>query len=101
MSEAAVEKPLGRPMKFPYTFSAKIAQFPLKFYIKNQWIWRYYFIALGVSLPVFYKIDRMGKFGRPSRSEKISSPPFSFLANSPGNVAKWAESKRKEAEEHH
>lgn len=61
MTDVAAEKPVGRPMKFPYTFSAKIAQFPLKFYIKNQWIWRYYFIALGLSLPVFYKIDRMGK----------------------------------------
>ncbi|RZC37181.1 uncharacterized protein BDFB_007715, partial [Asbolus verrucosus] len=37
---------VGRPMKFPYTFSAKIAQFPLKYYIKNQWIWRYYGLAL-------------------------------------------------------
>lgn len=81
MTDVAAEKPVGRPMKFPYTFSAKIAQFPLKYYIKNQWIWRYYFIALGLSLPVFYKLDRM--------------------ANSPGNVAKWAESKRKEHEAHH
>ena len=51
----------GRPMKFPYTFSAKIAQFPIKFYFQKQWIWRYYFIALVASLPVFYKIDRLGK----------------------------------------
>jgi len=81
MADKAVEKPLGRPMKFPYTFSSKIAQFPIKHYIKNQWIWRYYFIALGVSLPVFYKISK--------------------LANSPENKAKWAESKAKEAAAHH
>jgi hypothetical protein len=62
MTEAPVEAPVGRPMKFPYTFSAKIAQFPLKFHIKNNWIWRYYLIALGVSIPIFYKIDRMGEF---------------------------------------
>uniref|UniRef100_A0A2A4JH47 Uncharacterized protein n=1 Tax=Heliothis virescens TaxID=7102 RepID=A0A2A4JH47_HELVI len=76
MSESA-----GRPMKFPYTFSAKIAQFPLKFYVQNQWIWKYWAIGVVVSLPVFYKIHK--------------------LANSPGNVAKWAEIRRKEAAEHH
>ncbi|CAD7085172.1 unnamed protein product [Hermetia illucens] len=68
-------------MKFPYTFSAKVAQFPFRYYIQNQWIWRYYLIACGVCLPVFYKISK--------------------LSNSPENKAKWAESKRKEAAEHH
>lgn len=63
MSEVPAE-PVGRPMKYPYTFSAKVAQFPLKFHIKNQWIWRYYFIALGISVPIFYKIDRLGKFSK-------------------------------------
>lgn len=60
MSDAAA-KPLGRPMKFPYTFSAKIAQFPLKFYVQKQWGWRYYGIALLVSAPVFYKISKLGE----------------------------------------
>lgn len=59
MADAA--KPVGRPMKFPYTFSAKIAQFPLKFYIQKQWIWRYYGIALVFCAPVFYKISKLGK----------------------------------------
>lgn len=58
MSDAAA-KPVGRPMKFPYTFSAKIAQFPYKFYIKNQWMWRYYIIGVAVSAPVFYKISQL------------------------------------------
>lgn len=61
MSDAAA-KPVGRPMKFPYTFSAKIAQFPYKFYIQKQWIWRYYLIGVAVSIPLFYKISQMGKF---------------------------------------
>jgi hypothetical protein len=61
MAEAPAEIP-GRPMKYPYTFSAKIAQFPLKYHIKNNWIWRYYLIAVGVSIPIFYKIDRLGKY---------------------------------------
>lgn len=53
--------PVARPMKFPYTFSAQIAQFPFQHYFKNQWIWRYYFIAFGVSIPLFYKISKLGK----------------------------------------
>ncbi|XP_073818111.1 reduction of Rh1 [Musca autumnalis] len=81
MADKVVEKPVGNPMKFPYTFSAKIAQFPLKHYIKNQWIWRYYFLAFGLSLPVFYKISK--------------------LANSPANKKAWAESQAKEHAEHH
>jgi len=60
--KAAAEKPAGRPMRYPYTFSAKIAQFPIKHYIKNQWIWRYYFIAAVACVPVFYKISKLGAF---------------------------------------
>ncbi|XP_055542806.1 uncharacterized protein LOC129728391 [Wyeomyia smithii] len=73
--------PAPRPMKYPYTFSAQLAQFPLQHYFKKQWVFRYYFIAFGLSIPLFYKISK--------------------LANSPANVAKWAESKRKEHAEHH
>ncbi|PNF34909.1 hypothetical protein B7P43_G01417 [Cryptotermes secundus] len=73
--------PPARPMKYPYTFSAKIAQFPIKFYFQNQWIWRYYFISLVLCAPVFYSISK--------------------LANSPANKAKWAEIRKREAEEHH
>ncbi|XP_055715255.1 uncharacterized protein LOC129809456 [Phlebotomus papatasi] len=75
------DKPVGRPMKFPYTFSAKIAQFPYKFYFTKQWIWKYYAISVVCCLPIFYKISK--------------------LANSPENKAKWAEMKRKELAEHH
>ncbi|XP_018322973.1 uncharacterized protein LOC108735490 [Agrilus planipennis] len=71
----------GRPMKFPYTFSAKIAQFPFKFYFQNNWVFKYYLISVVVCTPIFYKISR--------------------LANSPENKAKWAEIRRKEAAEHH
>lgn len=61
MAEAPAEAP-GRPMRYPYTFSAKIAQFPFKHYINNQWIWKYYLIAVGCCIPLFYKIDRLGEF---------------------------------------
>lgn len=61
MSDAAAAAP-SRPMKFPYTFSAKIAQFPLKFYMQKQWGWRYYAFALVLSAPVFYKISKLGEY---------------------------------------
>jgi hypothetical protein len=51
----------NRAMKFPYTLSAKIAQFPIKHYFHNQWIWKYYFVSLALCVPVFYKISRLGK----------------------------------------
>uniref|UniRef100_A0A182NHL3 Uncharacterized protein n=1 Tax=Anopheles dirus TaxID=7168 RepID=A0A182NHL3_9DIPT len=73
--------PAGRAMKYPYTYAAKIAQFPLQHYCRNQWIWRFYFIAFGLSLPLFYKLHK--------------------LANMPANREKWAESKRKELQQHH
>jgi hypothetical protein len=63
-------------MKYPYTFSAKIAQFPLKWHINNQWLWKYWFIGIAISAPLFYKIQRG--------------------ANSAENKAKWAESQKKE-----
>lgn len=56
-----IAKPPGRPMRYPYTFSAKLAQFPLKWMIANQPLWKYYCFGLLVSFPVFWKIDRMGK----------------------------------------
>ncbi|VEN36646.1 unnamed protein product [Callosobruchus maculatus] len=74
-------KQVSRPMKFPYTFSAKLAQFPWKFYFQNQWIWKYYAVAVVCCIPIFKSISN--------------------LANSPENVAKWAEIRRKEAAEHH
>ncbi|CAH0550248.1 unnamed protein product [Brassicogethes aeneus] len=80
MADKVVEK-VGRPMKFPYTFSAKVAQFPYKFYFSNQWIWKYYAVAMLVTIPLFKSISN--------------------LSNSPENVAKWAEIRRKEAAEHH
>ncbi|XP_050076036.1 uncharacterized protein LOC126563434 [Anopheles maculipalpis] len=72
---------VGRRVKFPYTYTAKIVQFPYQHYVKNQWIWRFYFIAFGLSLPLFYKLHS--------------------LANMPANKEKWAESKRKQMEDHH
>lgn len=72
-------------MKFPYTFSAKLAQFPLFFYMKNNWIWMYYPLGASVAFYAFYKIHR--------------------VVNSESSKKNWAESQRKiaekEAEHHH
>lgn len=61
MAEEAA-KPVGRPMRFPYTWSAKIAQFPLKWYVNSNPLWKYYFLGVIVALPVFYKVDRLCKY---------------------------------------
>lgn len=63
--EKASGKKVGgppRPMKFPYTFSAKIAQFPWRFYIDNSRVYRYYLISIVLCLPIFYKIERLCKW---------------------------------------
>lgn len=48
-------------MKFPYTFAAKVAQFPYKMYFTQQWIWKYYAISVVLTIPLFYKIQKLGK----------------------------------------
>ncbi|XP_011707883.1 PREDICTED: uncharacterized protein LOC105462744 [Wasmannia auropunctata] len=58
-----------RPMKYPYTLTAKAAQFPYKYYIKHSWLYKYMLIGTLVAFPIFYKIQR--------------------LSYSPENVAKW------------
>lgn len=51
----------SRPMKFPYTFSAKIAQFPFKYYYKNNWMFRYYWYGVIGSIPVFAYFQKLCK----------------------------------------
>lgn len=62
MSDAAAAKPVGRPMKYPYTFSAKIAQFPFKHYFKHNWVVRYYCLSIVLCAPLFYKIQQASKY---------------------------------------
>lgn len=51
-----------RHMKYPYTLGAKIAQFPYKFYFKNNWIVRYYCFSLVLCIPIFKSISNLGKY---------------------------------------
>lgn len=68
-------------MKFPYTLSAKIAQFPMFYYMKKNWIWMYFPLGATVS---FYAISIIHA-----------------LANSEENQRSWAETQRKFAEKEH
>ncbi|XP_012285448.1 uncharacterized protein LOC105702446 [Orussus abietinus] len=70
----------GRPMKYPYTYAAKIAQFPYRYHFNNSWLFKYHLIACLVCFPIFLKIQNM--------------------SYSPENVAKWDEIRRKEFEGH-
>ncbi|KAK4297185.1 hypothetical protein Pmani_030375 [Petrolisthes manimaculis] len=71
----------GRAMKYPYTFSAKLAAFPYQMYIKHVWLFRYYAAGLLISAPIFYKIQKM--------------------SCSPENVAKFEAKRLAEQAEHH
>lgn len=81
MSDPAAS--VSRPMKFPYTFTAKIAQFPYAFHIKNNWLYRYYCYGFLVSLPVFYKIHKLCKneFFYTRRRKLISLNNHSYFFN--------------------
>lgn len=52
----------GRRMKYPYTYTAKMAQFPYKFYFANSWLYKYWVVGLVCSLPIFYKIHTAGTY---------------------------------------
>ncbi|EFN63820.1 hypothetical protein EAG_05001 [Camponotus floridanus] len=56
-------------MRYPYTILGKISQFPYKYYVQNSWFFKYTLIAGLISLPIFYKIQK--------------------LSYSPENVKKW------------
>ncbi|XP_023226734.1 uncharacterized protein LOC111627402 [Centruroides sculpturatus] len=74
--------PQSKPMKYPYTFSAKLAQFPYMWHLKNQWWMRYLCYAFVASYPLFLYIHKK--------------------VNSPEAVAAWEEKQRQiAAREHH
>lgn len=68
-------------MKYPYTISAKIAQFPLCHHLKYTEVWTYYPVAVMIGAYLISYIH--------------------VTVNSKENVQKWAEIRRKEAAEHH
>ncbi|XP_035742281.1 uncharacterized protein LOC118450562 [Vespa mandarinia] len=70
----------SRPMKYPYTTAAQIAQFPYRHYFKHSWLLKYWMIAIVISAPLFMKIQK--------------------LSYSEGNVKVWNEKRKKEFEGH-
>lgn len=49
----------SRPMKYPYTTAAQIAQFPYRHYMKHSWLMKYWMIAIVVCAPLFIKIQKL------------------------------------------
>lgn len=98
MSSGSEVVPKGKRMVYPYTISAKIAQFPYQLYMRH---WMYRYLAFGIlgSYPVFLWIHSKGW-----RWYTINSAWFNFKANnislrivnSPAAKAVHAERLRKE-----
>ncbi|XP_050302624.1 uncharacterized protein LOC126740584 isoform X2 [Anthonomus grandis grandis] len=68
----------GTPMKYPYTFTAKIVQFPYMYYYKNNWMAHYLPFGFIACLPIIWYIHKK--------------------MNSKENKEKWKEIHRKEHE---
>ncbi|XP_055331711.1 uncharacterized protein LOC129583776 [Paramacrobiotus metropolitanus] len=69
----------GRPLVVPYTRTAEILQFPFRLHWERNWVFRYMFFGWLAGFPIIYKIHQM--------------------ANSPENVQKWKEIRKKWVEE--
>lgn len=51
---------LSRKMVFPYTFTAKVIQFPYKLHFKQHWMYPWFVGAIFVMSPIFYQIQKAG-----------------------------------------
>lgn len=60
MADAA--KDTFRRMEYPYTWTAKVVNFPWKFYFTKQWLWKTLPFGLLITSPLFYKISQASKF---------------------------------------
>lgn len=69
---ADAPKPPGRPMKYPYTYSAKIARFPYKFYFNNSWYFRYWCYSLVATFPLIVYLHKAGKWKELCSKAKVS-----------------------------
>jgi len=63
------QKMTDRTMRYPYTFTAKMAHFPYAHYWKKVWLYRWMFYTSILLYPVFRKIT--------------------LISYSPANVEKW------------
>nr|ALJ10896.1 hypothetical protein [Dolomedes sulfureus] len=67
-------------MKYPYTYTAKLARFPYKWHWDNFWLPRFLALGMVVSFPFFLFVHRK--------------------VNTPANKAVWAE-KHKQGRQYH
>ncbi|XP_075223976.1 uncharacterized protein LOC142325837 [Lycorma delicatula] len=52
------EDKVGRPMIYPYTYTAVLMTFPFKFYVSNGWSVKYYLIATLLCMPFHRKLSK-------------------------------------------
>lgn len=84
----------NRPMKFPYTTSAIIAQYPYKFMWRYAIWYRFWWYALIPNMYIMYKLQKLCKFLNEHSQSFIYFVNFTisdifFVAYSPSNVKKW------------
>ncbi|KAK2583061.1 hypothetical protein KPH14_009094 [Odynerus spinipes] len=48
-----------RAMKYPYTLTAQIMQFPYKHYWNHSWLFKYWIIGSIFVAPIFWKIQKL------------------------------------------
>ncbi len=51
----------GRQMKYPYTLTAKIGQFPWKHHFTGHWLYKYYAFGIFATFPVYLWLNKQGK----------------------------------------
>lgn len=84
-----------RPMKYPYTFLGKISQFPYKYYYQHSWLFKHTVFALLITVPLFYKIQKLCKYILYRSAIYCSNGIHTynllllFSAYNPENVKKW------------
>ncbi|XP_022694623.1 uncharacterized protein LOC111263624 [Varroa jacobsoni] len=78
--QASTSSGNSRRMVYPYTWTAKISQFPYKFHYDNIWFFRYFILGYLASVYVYWRIQR--------------------LACSPASYKAWMARREKEAAEH-
>lgn len=61
-----------QPMIYPYTLTARLIQFPYKYYFNNSWMHRYLFYSFVLCYPLWIWIHFKGKRAARARSYQPS-----------------------------
>ena len=71
-------KMTGRQMKYPYTFTAKLAMFPWKHHFSGHWIYKYTVVGIIAGYPVFAWLNEQSN--NPSVLVSFRTFPNDFLS---------------------